>query len=669
VARKRAYRRRWLGIVAVAVSAVVQSAVLAAFSYCQGPPQRFLTVRLDDAAARWIATSRTSETRTATSLQVVSASAAAEAGIAVAVAMPGFQSVGMAPQRLELPDKDARARIILVAPDGSVWLKTVDIKRHTETVLTIDYAPAQGQVLVTRSGDSAPLLRCTSPRCTLKLPPNTAVTLTAVLARDAVFGGFHQYPTRTPESLRPWLGDPLASCEVADPVKAATSGSIFDCAFSLRSNTEVLAEFSAKPTAIEVAFTDSQLDAVIKPLTTPDVRKRLAAQPRAPQPPPTVAMVPPAKAPQAEPVPPEQPKPAPEPSKQPPPNMTMVEVPNSDQVIDKAPEDAKFLSDKNRDVAQESRAEKTNLEKESTGEVAASKQSPDTTSREVGGPDDKIRQLEETAPTTDQRMKATDHSGTKETAAGEIRGEGGSRGEDGAGDQSAGVLSMRGVGGRGSIVDVLGDGKKRGKRGLPGVNSALSFSDYERILGKERVDEERQVAARKSSTTKGKWEKNLAAIRSSLENFVPDVRPGNQTALKTRAHPFAVYVARMHRRIHELWGFGFLEDLDSKAATYPLNNPDLWVNLEVSVNSDGTIHKVTIAKTSGKTEFDVAAIHTVIAAAPYDPTPEAIRSVDGRIYLHWGFYRNWRQCGTFNVEPYILNEVPDDGGKGALDDR
>jgi TonB family protein len=124
----------------------------------------------------------------------------------------------------------------------------------------------------------------------------------------------------------------------------------------------------------------------------------------------------------------------------------------------------------------------------------------------------------------------------------------------------------------------------------------------------------------------------------------------------------------MHRRIHELWGFGFLEDLDGKSADYPLNDPNLWVNLELSVNPDGTVHKVTIAKTSGKTEFDVAAVDTVISAAPYDPTPEAIRSVDGRIYLRWGFYRNWRQCGTFNVEPYILTEVPDDGGVGVLDD-
>ena len=95
---------------------------------------------------------------------------------------------------------------------------------------------------------------------------------------------------------------------------------------------------------------------------------------------------------------------------------------------------------------------------------------------------------------------------------------------------------------------------------------------------------------------------------------------------------------------------------------------NLWVNLEVSVNTDGTLHKVTIAKTSGKTEFDVAAVDTVISAAPFEATPEAIRSVDGRIYLRWGFYRNWRQCGTFNVEPYILTEVPADSGQGVLDD-
>src|SRR5574338_520576 len=142
---------------------------------------------------------------------------------------------------------------------------------------------------------------------------------------------------------------------------------------------------------------------------------------------------------------------------------------------------------------------------------------------------------------------------------------------------------MRGIGGRGNIVDQKNDGKKIGKKGLPGINTNMAFQDYERIMGKEKVDEERQVAARKMSSKKGRWERKLAAIKSSLENFVPDVRPGNQTALKTRAHPYALYIARMHRRIHELWGFGFLEDLDNKGADYPLNDPNLWVNLEIYI--------------------------------------------------------------------------------------
>jgi TonB family protein len=199
------------------------------------------------------------------------------------------------------------------------------------------------------------------------------------------------------------------------------------------------------------------------------------------------------------------------------------------------------------------------------------------------------------------------------------------------------------------------------------VKTQLAFDDYERIVGKDKADAERTLARRTTSAKQGRWEKKLGAIKSALENFTPDVRPGNQTALKTRANPFAVYLARMHRRIHELWGFGFLEDLDSKPSDHPMNDWDLWTNVEISVNPDGSVNKVTIVRTSGVLDFDVAALDTVLSAAPYDETPEEIRSADGRVYMRWGFYRNWRQCGTFNAEPYILTEVPG-GGADQIDD-
>ena len=647
---------------------VAQAAAVLTYQHTRPVVRPFLTIRLDDAAASWESSALVHDRDGKTTLKVVSGAAA---GFKIAVGVPGGQYFGNVPQVFELPARDTDVPVTITASDGTTFQKKFAIKSGKETLVAIDYSPPRGQVLVTRMGDAAPLLRCSQPRCAVALAPGTQVTITAVLGDDAVFGGFKQFPMRTPEALLPFLGDPLAPCSAGSAIDAAAAGHAYDCTFKLEADTDVTADFAKKPNQIDVSFADS-VDKLITPATPvpkppPPPIDAEKLEDKAVQialaPPPKV--LPPPVLPPPPPPPPQVKQPPPPP---PPPNMTMVEVKDDKHVKDKPAEDAKLLSDKNRDVEEETRAQKTNLDKESDGKAEASKEHDDKTSAEIGGPDDKIRQLEETKATTSKHLEETDHSGDKQTAKGEIKGEGGQNGENGTGDNTPGVLSMRGIGGRGAVTDQSHDGKKLGKKGLPGVNTPMAFNDYERIVGKEKADTEREVAARKMSSKKGRWEKKLDAIKSSLENFVPDVRPGNQTALKTRAHPYALYIARMHRRIHELWGFGFLEDLDSKGADYPLNNPDLWTNLEISVNPDGSLHKVTIAKTSGKTEFDVAAVDTVISSAPFETTPEAIRSVDGRIYLRWGFYRNWRQCGTFNAEPYILTSVPEDSGVGNLDD-
>jgi len=89
---------------------------------------------------------------------------------------------------------------------------------------------------------------------------------------------------------------------------------------------------------------------------------------------------------------------------------------------------------------------------------------------------------------------------------------------------------MRGIRGRGSIMDQGGDGRKRGDKGLPGVNTPLAFTDYERLMGKDKVEEERQIAARKMSAKQGRWEKKLAAIiklqiQAGAANPAPPVGP------------------------------------------------------------------------------------------------------------------------------------------------
>ena len=652
---------------ALGISLTAQGAAVVGYVVTRPEPRPMLTIRLGDAASSWDY-----------ELAVHPAAAAAvrvdgPKGFRLTLTTPAGEMAGEMSQPIQISERTLDARVTVTAPDGTRWTKKIPVQPRQETVVSLDYTPSLGQVLVTRAGDPAPLLRCDQPHCGLELAPGTQVKLTAVLGEGATFGGYRQLPMRTPPALHGILGDPLAACVVGDAVKAASDGSVFECAFTVTVDTDVAAEFGHQPKEVDVALDTPPIDKLVKPLTPKPPQVPIEAEKLedpalqvALKPPPKPAQKPLTVPPPPPPPPPQQPEQKKTPPPPPPPNMVMVEVKDDKHVVDKAPDDAKQLSDKNRDVAEETRAKQTNLDKESDGKEVASRESDDHTSQDIGGPDDRIRQLEETQATTDKHIRETDHSGKDEVANGAIKGEGGQNGEEGTGDK--GVLAMLGIGGRGSIVDNGRDGKKIGKRGTPGINTRLTFKDYERLLGKDKVDEERQVAARKMTSKKGRWERKLDAIKSSLENFIPDVRVGNQTALKTRAHPFALYVARMHRRIHELWGFGFLENLDGKGADYPLNDQNLWVNLELSVNPDGTVHKVTIAKTSGKTAFDVAAVDTVISAGPYEPTPEAVRSVDGRIYLRWGFYRNWRQCGTFNVEPYILTEVPDDGGQGVLDD-
>jgi TonB family protein len=505
-----------------------------------------------------------------------------------------------------------------------------------------------GDVVLISDAQGQKLRGCDgTARCRIDAPRGTVVTLDAIPGEKSTFTG--------------WEG-----CTPAE-------GDVLRCTITLDADVAVAVSFGALKDEVNVAMVEQP--AAPDLVALPDPLAPLAEPPRPPTPeeieaekleeaPVEVAIVPPLppeQLPPPKPKPPEPPPPPPEAAKPPPPmpdNMRMVEVPDENEV-EKAPDDATHLSDKNRDVAEETRATETNLEEEKKGEAIASAESDDTTSKEIGGAEDEIAQNEDSEATTDERVETSDRSGAEEVAKGTITGEEGDDGEEGdGGEKEPGVMAMRGVEGRGRVADQGGDGKRSGKKGTKGAKLRLEFEDYERIVGTEKAEEERLLAKRKRSHKKGRYTKRLEAIKSALENFTPDVRPGNQTALKTRAHPFALYVTRMHRRIHELWGFGFLEDLDRKSSNHELNDFDLFVAIEVAINPDGSVHKTTIAKTSGQLEFDVAALDTILAAGPYEETPDAIRSVDHRVYLRWGFYRNWRQCGTFNVEPYILTDIP-----------
>ncbi|KPK13527.1 MAG: hypothetical protein AMJ62_14815 [Myxococcales bacterium SG8_38] len=186
-----------------------------------------------------------------------------------------------------------------------------------------------------------------------------------------------------------------------------------------------------------------------------------------------------------------------------------------------------------------------------------------------------------------------------------------------------------------------------------GPGGKLAWSQFEAAVGSDELEQDRRayLAEQKSSQRGVSREKTWNEFRAAIENYVPGVKSGNTTALNAAASPFATYIAAVHRRIHREFADGFLRSLPMGS---PYQDPTLMTKLEIVLNQDGSVHRIGVVRSSGLLPFDFGAFNSVLRGQPYPPAPSSILSGDGRVYFHWGFYRNQRQCGTFNAEPYII---------------
>jgi outer membrane biosynthesis protein TonB len=421
----------------------------------------------------------------------------------------------------------------------------------------------------------------------------------------------------------------------------------------------------------EVAMTFEEVDPKTLPPDLPPI-----------DPQPTPVLPPPPPQPLAQqPPPPEQQPPPPEqqPPEEKPPEQQRPEDQNKKSVdiqVEKEEEpapNAKFLAEKNSRAEQETRADRTNLEKETKGEREASSPS-DRKDPNAGDNEDRIAQTED--------RESKNESNANEAA----RGSRSARPESATSEQDRrSLLTLRGgqkrqhqVTPETSFPDLPRD--PDGVMPLPPENLEsmhdlegaggqrtplrLTAEQYHATFGDD-ADAAAEFAKKRSTKKAGRFTQHLARMQSAYENFIPEVKPGNQTALNARAAPFAAFIARMHRSIHERWGFGFLVDLESKPTSYPLNNRALVTKLEIVLGGDGTVDKVTIIKPSGQLPFDSAAIDTVYSSGPYSDPPATIRSGNGKIYVHWTFHRDERQCATSGASYYILDNGPGKAGGGS----
>jgi len=375
------------------------------------------------------------------------------------------------------------------------------------------------------------------------------------------------------------------------------------------------------------------------PATKPTKPEAMAERQREPEPPPV--SVPPKP---VEPKPEEKPMAPPEEL----PRQKIVDLDMGKEVEE--PKDAKYLAQRNNRADHETRARQTNLEKDQQGKPS-----------EPADDKDKIAQLEDREAKPGQRTRHAMAEESRDTA------------------ERRSTLSMRvpgseKAGARGEPLPEDPDGIfSKAEDGPHGTNGArrsstmvdpphLTKQGYASSFGDD-AEMAAAVAKQEKSKHKGKFAERKERVLSALENFINEVTPGNQTELNTRAAPFAQFIARMHRQIHEKWAFGFLTQMDMSFRDSPMNDLKLVAKLEIVLDGEGNVDKIAMVRTSGSTGFDVAAISAVYDAAPFPTPPAAILSGNGKVYIHWKFHRNGDACGTPGVNYFILDNGDKNGGK------
>lgn len=394
-----------------------------------------------------------------------------------------------------------------------------------------------------------------------------------------------------------------------------------------------------------------------------------------------------------------------------------------------APDDARFLAEENNDVEEETVAEVTSTVSDDANPTTSSEEATEASEemgdaeeeliadmRDVEGsdarhvtPDEARERPPDARPNpsvspTPTEGGATDAAGTDRTASsgrpsrsdegGASAREGGltrtrevlvsdgfgsyvvrvpDEGEGSGGGAAGGARrdgpgsGDHGGGARAGRAGREGGGRERaGERG--GRSLGLSYSDFESVYGAEELEREREARLEeRRSHHRGRGRAvEWAAFRAAMENYISEVRPGNQTALDAAASPFAVFINQMHVRIHRNFADGYIGSLGPDAPEGQ-NDPSLATTIEFAVNPDGTLYRVGIVRTSGNTLFDFGAFNSVYRAQPFPRPPDVILSADGRAWIHWTFERNPRHCGTWNAEPFILENATSPGTEPRID--
>jgi hypothetical protein len=110
------------------------------------------------------------------------------------------------------------------------------------------------------------------------------------------------------------------------------------------------------------------------------------------------------------------------------------------------------------------------------------------------------------------------------------------------------------------------------------------------------------------------------------------------------------YLRVIHAHVHKRWADNFLALIGQNLPlSNPLNDPARVAEADIVIAADGKLVSATITKPSGFAGFDDAIPEVLRDSAPFPKPPQAVRSDDDALHLHWVFARDERRCAGVSV--------------------
>jgi protein TonB len=130
-----------------------------------------------------------------------------------------------------------------------------------------------------------------------------------------------------------------------------------------------------------------------------------------------------------------------------------------------------------------------------------------------------------------------------------------------------------------------------------------------------------------------------AAVASSTNDYLKDVKAGAQTLLNTKEYAFFSFYQRVRRQLEQYWEPGLRKRLIVMVAKgrYLASEREHATRLLVTLNNVGNITAVQLEDTSGISDLDQAAVEAFNRAGPFPNPPHGMVDQDGKVRVEWEF--------------------------------